>query len=82
MKASEIREMNPDELVDELENLQRKLFDIRTQAVTEKLEDPTQLGKTKRDIARVLTVMNQRDERDVEPKQMHLEAVMSRGSVG
>ena len=38
MKASEIREMNPDELVDELERLDRKLFDMRTQAVTEKRE--------------------------------------------
>jgi len=61
MKASEIREMNPDELVDELENLQRKLFDIRTQAVTEKLEDPTQLTKAKRDIARLKTIIRERE---------------------
>lgn len=61
MKASEIREMNPDELVDELENLQRKLFDIRTQAVTEKLEDPTQLTKVRRDIARFKTVIREQE---------------------
>lgn len=61
MKASEIREMNPDELEGELESLERKLFDIRTQAVTEKLEDPTQLTKTKRDIARVKTILRQRE---------------------
>ncbi|KPK77408.1 MAG: hypothetical protein AMJ79_03225 [Phycisphaerae bacterium SM23_30] len=60
MKASEIREMNPDELDDELENLQRKFFDIRTQAVTEKLEDPTQLTKVKRDIARLKTILRER----------------------
>ena len=60
MKASEIREMNPDELDDELENLQRKFFDIRTQAVTEKLGDPTQLTKVKRDIARIKTVLRER----------------------
>jgi large subunit ribosomal protein L29 len=59
MKASEIREMNPDELVDELANLQRKLFDIRTQAVTEKLEDPTQLTKARRDIARLKTIIRE-----------------------
>lgn len=59
MKASEIREMNPDELADELESLERRLFDIRTQAVTEKLEDPTQLTKAKRDIARIKTVMRE-----------------------
>ena len=61
MKASELREMNPDELVDELESLQRKLFDIRTQAVTEKLEDPSQLTKAKRDIARLKTIIRERE---------------------
>ena len=66
MKASEIREMNPDELVDELENLQRKLFDIRTQAVTEKLEDPTQLTKAKRNIARLKTIIRERELADQE----------------
>ena len=60
MKASEIREMNPDELTDELERLERRLFDIRTQAVTEKLEDPTQLTKAKRDVARIKTVLRER----------------------
>lgn len=60
MKASEIREMNPDELDDELERMERKLFDIRSQAVTEKLEDPSLLTKTKRDIARVKTIIRQR----------------------
>ena len=60
MKASEIREMNPDELVDELERLERRLFDIRTQAVTEKLEDPTQLTKTRHDVARIKTIMRER----------------------
>ena len=67
MKASEIREMNPDELVDELETLQRKLFDIRTQAVTEKLEDPSQLTKAKRDVARLKTILRERELAQPEP---------------
>ena len=49
MKANDIRE-----------NLQKKFFEIRTQAVTEKLEDPTQLTKVKRDIARMQTVIRER----------------------
>ena len=61
MKAQQIREMNPDELGGELENLERKLFDIRTQAVTEKLEDPSQLNKIKRDIARFRTILRERE---------------------
>jgi len=67
MKANEIREMNPDELSNELENLQKKFFEIRTQAVTEKLEDPTQLTKVKRDIARIKTVI--RERRIAQPTQ-------------
>ncbi len=61
MKASEIREMNPDELDAQIETLRRKLFDVRTQAVTEKLEDPSLLTKCKRDIARILTVKRERE---------------------
>ena len=53
--------MNPDEFGDELESLERRLFEIRTQAVTEKLEDPSQLRKVKRDIARLRTVMRERE---------------------
>ena len=60
MKASEIREWNPDELEGELETLRRRLFDIRGQAVTEKLEDPSLLTKIKRDIARIETVIRER----------------------
>ena len=59
MKANEIREMNPDELEGELENIERKLFEIRSQAVTEKLEDPSLLRKLKRDIARFKTVLHE-----------------------
>jgi len=68
MKATEIREMNPDELQGQLETLERRLFDIRTQAVTEKLEDPTQLRKTKRDIARIRTVLREREVAAAEPQ--------------
>lgn len=73
MKMTEIREMKTDELHNELDRLRRRLFDLRSQAVTEKLEDPTQLGKAKRDVARVLTVLGQRGETGIEEKQYHLE---------
>ncbi len=60
MKIKEIRQLSDDEMAIELERLRRHLFDLRSQAVTEKLEDTTMVGRTKRDIARFLTVANER----------------------
>ncbi len=60
MKIDEIRQLSDEELSSELQRLERHLFDLRAQAVTEKLEDPSMLAKTKRDIARIRTVQRQR----------------------
>ncbi len=60
MKIKDLRQMNDEELHLELERLRRHLFDLRAQAVTEKLEDTTMLLKAKRDAARILTVQKQR----------------------
>ncbi|MCK4601652.1 MAG: 50S ribosomal protein L29 [Phycisphaerae bacterium] len=60
MKIKEIRQMSDEELQIELGRLRRHLFDIRAQAVTEKLEDPTMIKKARLDIARILTVVHQR----------------------
>jgi large subunit ribosomal protein L29 len=61
MKIKEIKEKESDALKQELAEKHKHLFDLRTQAVTEKLEDPTQLGKTKKDIARYKTILRQRE---------------------
>jgi large subunit ribosomal protein L29 len=60
MKIKEIREKETKAIEIELKDLQKHLFDLRTQAVTEKLENPSQLMKTRRDIARFKTVLRQR----------------------
>ena len=60
MKIKEIREFETSHLTHELADKQKHLFDLRTQAVTEKLEDPSQLTKTRREIARLKTVLRQR----------------------
>ena len=59
MKARYYREMSPDELEGKLKELQRHLFDLRSQAVTEKLENNKSVVNVKRDIARLKTVMHQ-----------------------
>ena len=60
MKTKEIREKNDEALEHELRDRQKHLFDLRSQAVTEKLEDPSQLLKVRRDIARMKTILRQR----------------------
>ena len=77
MKITEIREMKTPELHAELERIRRHLFDLRAQAVTEKLENPYQLTAARRDIARVLTVLRERGETGIEETQRHLEAMAS-----
>ncbi len=60
MKASEVHKMLDAELVEEAGNLRRKLFETRSKAVTEKLENPRQLGVIRKDIARILTEQSAR----------------------
>ena len=60
MSLKEMRERDTVEIERELKDKQKHLFDLRSQAVTEKLEDPTQLGKTKREIAQIKTILRQR----------------------
>ena len=59
MKAQHYREMSHDELEGKLDELQRKLFDLRSQAVTETLENSKAVLNTKRDVARIKTVMRE-----------------------
>jgi large subunit ribosomal protein L29 len=61
MKMKEILEKQGEQLDHELIEKLKHLYDLRSQAVTEKLEDPSQIGKTRRDIARIKTVMRQRE---------------------
>jgi len=61
MKAQEIREMSDDQIRTELAALERKVFDLRTQAATEELSLPSELRKARRDIARFHTILRQRE---------------------
>lgn len=55
MKAVEVHKLNVEELKVESHRLRRKLFDLRAQTVTEKIEDTSQFRKLRKDLARVLT---------------------------
>ena len=52
--------MSPDELETNLEELQKHLFDLRCQAVTEKLENSKAMANVKKDIAKLKTVLRER----------------------
>jgi large subunit ribosomal protein L29 len=67
MNTKELREKETEALQHELVERQKHLFDLRSQAVTEKLEDPSQLGKTRKDIARIKTILRQR-QIEAQPK--------------
>ncbi len=60
MKAKQYREMSADELEDKLEELQKHLFDLRSQAVTEKLQNDKAIINTRRDIARIKTIIREK----------------------
>jgi ribosomal protein L29 len=55
MKAKEVHKLSDDEIEAELKRLRQRTFELRTQAVTEKIEDTSQFSRTRRDIARLLT---------------------------
>ncbi|MBS0308268.1 MAG: 50S ribosomal protein L29 [Proteobacteria bacterium] len=61
MKASELRGKDQAGLAKELNELLRAQFSLRMQIATQQLSNTSQLKKVRRDIARVKTVMNQKD---------------------
>jgi large subunit ribosomal protein L29 len=60
MKAQVYREMSTDELEGKVQELQRHVFDLHSQATTEKLQDCRAAINARRDIARIKTVLRQR----------------------
>ena len=60
MKAKEVHKLSDQELVEEEQRLRRQLYDLRSQAVTQKLEDPHQISGMRRDVARLITERKQR----------------------
>ncbi len=61
MKASEIRSMSVDQLDKKLVELKRDLFMLRMQLATNHLDNPTKITAVRRDIARVKTVIREKE---------------------
>ena len=60
MKANEIRSMSVEELQTKLADLKKDLFMLRMQHATNHLDTPTKISATRRDIARVKTVLREK----------------------
>jgi large subunit ribosomal protein L29 len=60
MKASEIRQKNDADLAKELLDLRKAQFSMRMQQATQQLNNSSQLGKVRKDIARVKTIQRER----------------------
>ncbi len=58
--AGKVKKMTTDEIGIELKTLRDRLYTLRSQSVTEKVEDVSQFGITKRNIARLLTEQSSR----------------------
>ena len=63
MKAKQVHDMTDAELEANLEELKTELFNLRFSHATHQLTNPMQLKSTKRDIARIKTVLSERSKR-------------------
>lgn len=69
LDAKELRNMTVDELADKEKQLVQELFNLRFQFGAGRLENPMQIRKTKRDIARVKTILQEGMDRAEGPKR-------------
>lgn len=60
MKAAELRKMSVEELIAKHAELKENLFRLKFKMATGDLEDVSQISKTKKDIARILTIINEK----------------------
>ena len=63
MKAQEIKKLSTEELTKKLDELKKDLFMLRMQHATNQLDNPLQIAVVKKDIARVKTILREKELR-------------------
>jgi large subunit ribosomal protein L29 len=63
MKPSELREAMSDELLKKEQDLRKELFNLRFQQATGEIENPMRIRAIKKDIARILTIVTQKNKK-------------------
>jgi large subunit ribosomal protein L29 len=61
MKANDIRDLKDDEILDQIANAKEELFRLRFRSATQELENPALVKSLRRDIARMKTILRQRE---------------------
>ncbi|HPF99919.1 MAG TPA: 50S ribosomal protein L29 [Kiritimatiellia bacterium] len=62
MKPSELRDLTKEELQQRCDDSRKELFNLRLQQSTGQMEKSSRIRELRRDVARILTMMRQRDE--------------------
>jgi len=62
MKPDELRQMSDEQLDLTLKETVKNLFHLRFQSATDRLETPSELQKAKRDVARIKTILRERQQ--------------------
>ena len=60
MKAKELKNLSVEELAKKLDELKKDLFMLRMQHATNQMDNPMQIAETKKDIARVKTIIREK----------------------
>jgi large subunit ribosomal protein L29 len=60
MRAEDIRKMSSEQILDSIEDQKEALFNLRFQDASGQLEDPNSLNRTRRDLARLKTILRER----------------------
>ena len=61
MKIQDIRDLSMQELQDKIKDLKEELFNLRFQNATNQLDNPVRIASVKKDIARVKTVLKEKE---------------------
>lgn len=62
MEAAELRNKSPEELRDVLSSLKKEQFNLRFQQASGQLENTARFREVRRDVARVMTLLNEKEE--------------------
>ncbi len=60
-RVAELRDLGDEELIERLESLKEELFNLRFQLATGQLDNPMRIRQVRHDVARILTVLRERE---------------------